>query len=137
MRILDRVAMIPRAFRGDDRGWLLKLMDGREPALPLAFGEIYIVMALPGHIRANHYHHKTSEWFTLVKGNAVLKLADPESKDLREIFLQATDPHTVFVPAGVAHAFKNPENSGGEFLLIAYADRPFDPSDTVAFELFS
>ena len=137
MRALDRVAVIPRVFRGDGRGWLLKLMDGKEPTLSPAFGEIYMVMALPGHVRANHYHHKTSEWFTLVKGSAVLKLADPKSTDYREVFLRATDPQTIFVPAGIAHAFKNPESSSDEFLLLAYADRPYDPSDTVAFELFS
>jgi dTDP-4-dehydrorhamnose 3,5-epimerase-like enzyme len=79
MTPLDGVGVIPRILRGDGRGWFLKIMDGKEPTLPSIFGEIYMVMALPGQVRANHYHCKTSEWFTLVKGSAVLKLADPES----------------------------------------------------------
>jgi oxalate decarboxylase/phosphoglucose isomerase-like protein (cupin superfamily) len=111
-------------------------MDGTEPALLPSFGEIYIVMAQPGHVRANHYHPRTSEWFTVIQGTAVLRLADPESGESREICLQAAEPQTVFVPAGVAHAFKNPETSGGECLLVAYADQPYDPVDTVAFKLF-
>lgn len=135
MRVLDRVAVIPRVFHGDGRGWLLKLMDGTEPTLSPVFGEIYMVMALPGHVRANHYHVKTSEWFTVVQGKAILKLADPESCEQREVFLEAAEPQTVFVPAGVAHAFKNPEDSGLELILIAYADRPYDPADTLALQL--
>ena len=135
MRALNRVAVIPRMRRADGRGWFLKLMDGSEPALPPTFGEIYSVMALPGQVRANHYHEKTSEWFTVVKGRAVLRLADPVSNERREIYLRAAEPQTVFVPAGVAHAFKNPEDSGVELLLIAYAEHPYDPTDTVQFTL--
>jgi dTDP-4-dehydrorhamnose 3,5-epimerase-like enzyme len=136
MNALDQVAVIPRVLRGDGRGWLLKLMDGTEPTLAERFGEIYIVMARPGHVRANHYHPKTSEWFTLVQGTALLKVADPESREQREIRLHAAEPQTVFVPAGIAHGFKNPDDSSGDFLLVAYADHPYDPFDTVAFELF-
>jgi len=135
MRALDRVAVIPRVFRGDGRGWLLKVLDGREPSLSPVFGEIYMVMALPGQVRANHYHVKTSEWFTVVQGKAILKLADPESSEQKEMCLDATEPQTVFVPAGVAHAFKNPEDSGLELVFIAYADRPYDPADTLALQL--
>jgi quercetin dioxygenase-like cupin family protein len=49
--------------------------------------------------------------------------------------LHAAEPQTVFVPAGVAHAFKNPEDSDAELLLVAYADHPYDPTDTVQFTL--
>jgi dTDP-4-dehydrorhamnose 3,5-epimerase-like enzyme len=135
MRAIDRVAVISRILRGDERGWLLKLMDGTEPTLPPIFGEIYMVTALPGHVRANHYHCKTSEWFTVVQGKALLRLADPESSQRIDIQLQAAKPQTVFVPAGVAHAFKNPESSGVELLLVAYADHPYDPDDTLALHL--
>jgi dTDP-4-dehydrorhamnose 3,5-epimerase-like enzyme len=135
MRPLDRVALIPRVLRADSRGWLLKVMDGKEHALSEFFGEIYLVMAIPGQVRANHYHPKTSEWFTVVKGSAVLKLADPQSGEHTDIFLDAAEPQTILVPAGVAHAFKNPEDSGTELLLVAYADRQYDPADTIAMEL--
>ena len=135
MRALNRVAVISRMRRADGRGWFLKVMDGTEAALPPTFGEIYSVMALPGQVRANHYHEKTSEWFTVVKGRALLTLADPVSNERREMYLRAAEPQTVFVPAGVAHAFKNPEDSGAELLLIAYADHPYDPTDTVQFTL--
>jgi len=137
MRALNRVAVISRMRRADGRGWFLKVMDGTEPALPPTFGEIYSVMALPGQVRANHYHEKTSEWFTVVKGRALLKLADPVSNERREIHLNAAEAQTVFVPAGVAHAFKNPEDSGTDLLLVAYADHPYDPADTVPFELLT
>ena len=135
MSIIDHVQLITRKRLEDSRGWFLKLMDGSERALPPTFGEIYSVMALPGQVRANHYHEKTSEWFTVVKGRALLKVADPVSNERRDIHLHAAEPQTVFVPAGVAHAFKNPEDSDAELLLVAYADHPYDPTDTVQFTL--
>jgi len=70
-----------------------------------------------------------------VKAKALLKLADAEANEWNEIQLQAAVPHTVFIPAGVDHAFKKSEDSGAELLLVAYADHRYDPADTVAFEL--
>jgi len=44
-------------------------------------------------------------------------------------------PQTVFVPAGIGHAFKNPEDSGSDMMLIAYADRQYEPTDTIALKV--
>jgi dTDP-4-dehydrorhamnose 3,5-epimerase-like enzyme len=132
---LDDVRLIERRQFTDGRGWLLKAMDGKEEFLSPQFGEIYVVMASAGQIRANHYHPRTSEWFTVVMGRALLRIGDPETGKHRDLLLDAATPQTVFIPAGVAHAFRNSAGNGGELLLLAYADHAYDPTDTVALKL--
>jgi dTDP-4-dehydrorhamnose 3,5-epimerase-like enzyme len=132
---LNQVRLIARRLLADDRGWLLKVMDGKEESLSQQFGEIYLVMASAGQVRANHYHLRTSEWFTLVMGRAVLRIEDPQTGEQKEMLLDAAVPQTVFVPAGIGHAFKNPEDSGSDMMLIAYADRQYEPTDTIALKV--
>ena len=131
MSRLDRVALIPRAFAADDRGWLLKVIDGREDNLPDRTGEIYLTLAFPGLVRGNHFHRLTSEWFTIVQGAALLILGDPETAERAEIRLSADNPQTVYIPAGVGHAFVNAADAPEPFLLVAYADHLYDPQDTI------
>jgi dTDP-4-dehydrorhamnose 3,5-epimerase-like enzyme len=132
---LDQVQIIPRRLISDERGWFLKVIDGKEPSLPAATGEIYLTYALPGQARGNHYHKLASEWFTVVLGEARLILADLETGERRELQLSATKPTTVFVPAGIGHVFINPPEAPEPMLLIAYADTLYDPVDTIMMEL--
>jgi dTDP-4-dehydrorhamnose 3,5-epimerase-like enzyme len=131
MTIQEQIRLIPRQFRGDARGWLLKVIDGRERDLPPHTGEVYITMALPGQVRGNHFHHQCSEWFTVLQGEADVVLSVPGTGERLEMQLSAETPMTLFVPAGVAHAFRNPANSGNAMLLIAYASALYHISDTV------
>ena len=135
MSLLDRVRVIPRELKLDSRGWFLKVIDGREEHLPPITGEVYLTLAEPGQVRGNHYHRTISEWFTVVAGHAQLRLCDPGSGETAELSLDAASPQTVYIPAGLAHAFKNLETAERPVLLVAYADRPFDPDDTVAMNL--
>lgn len=132
---LDHVQIIPRRLISDERGWFLKVIDGKEPSLPAATGEIYLTYALPGQARGSHYHKIASEWFTVVLGEARLVLADPETGDRQEIRLSASMPQTVFVPAGIGHVFINPPDAPEPMLLVAYADTLYDPADTIMMEL--
>lgn len=135
MSKIDQVKVIPRALVIDERGWFLKVIDGHEANLPNHTGEIYLTSALPGHVRGNHYHRETSEWFTIVQGTALLILGDPVTGERREIRLSVGAPQTIFVPAGIGHAFINQADAEVPFLLIAYADRLYDPNDTVPMDL--
>lgn len=130
MSLLDRIRKYPRQRRGDERGWLLKVIDGHEVGLPAQTGEIYVVMGRPGQIRGAHYHPLASEWFTVLEGRAALLLADPATGERAEVALSADDPFTVHVPRGIAHAFVAAEEG---LLLSAYADRLYDPADTIPY----
>ena len=133
MRLIDQVRFLPRRLIADQRGWFLKVLDGGEEGLPAAVGEVYLTMAVPGQARGNHYHPDCAEWFTIVEGRAQLLVTDPQTGERAEWTLDAADPQTVYMPAGLAHVFVNPADAEGHFLLIAYAANRYDPADTVPF----
>jgi dTDP-4-dehydrorhamnose 3,5-epimerase-like enzyme len=131
---LDEVTLFPRIVRSDDRGWFLKVIEGNEPHLPPATGEVYLTLTLPGRVRGGHYHVRTAEWFTIVLGRARVALTDPKTGDRRDFDLSAESPTTLYVPAGIGHSFTNLAEDGAPMLLVAYADRPYDPADTVVLD---
>jgi oxalate decarboxylase/phosphoglucose isomerase-like protein (cupin superfamily) len=135
MSDLEKVTLIPRTVRVDVRGWLLKVVDGSEAHLPPGVGEVYLVVAMPGEVRGNHYHPETSEWFTVISGTAILLLGSPSGEERSRLVLTGTAPTTVYVPCGIAHAFQNPEEAAEPIWVIAYADRQYDPGDTIPFPL--
>ena len=113
----------------DDRGYLIKiLMQNDLGRARREFGEIYVTTALPGIMKGNHYHNQATEWFCVLSGEGLLVLEDEQARR-REIILRGEEPTVVKVPTGIRHAIKN---IGGEILsLLAYADYPFDPADTI------
>lgn len=135
MRLIDQVRFLPRRLIADQRGWFLKVLDGGEEDLPGNVGEVYVTMALPGQARGNHYHPDCAEWFTIVQGRAQLLVADPQTDERAEWTLDAADPQTVYIPAGIAHMFVNPANAETSFLLIAYAANRYDPADIVPYAI--
>lgn len=135
MSSLDAVKFIERDIISDHRGWLLKVLTGTEDHLGKLVGEIYLTEAIPGQARGNHFHLQTQEWFTVIKGKALLIIGDPTTSEQRKITLSSSEPKTVFIPAGISHVFINPDTASEPMLLIAYADRRYDPHDTIQVNL--
>jgi dTDP-4-dehydrorhamnose 3,5-epimerase-like enzyme len=134
MTLEEKIEIIPRKRLGDERGWFLKIIDGKERDLPNHTGEIYLVSASQkGLARGNHYHNKAKEWFTLLSGEAELKLEDMQTHEKLSIVLKEETPQTVVVPPNVAHAFVN--TNGESFMLLAYTDELYDPVDTIPYEV--
>ena len=122
----------------DKRGGLLKiLMRQHLPERAREFGEIYISWAAPGAIKANHYHEHTTEWFCLLRGQALLVVRDPKTGKEERIRLEEHQPVVVTVPAGIAHALVNDGDEPAH--LLAYADHPYNPAnpDTIPYEVVS
>ena len=136
MTMIERIHFIPRRLIADERGWFLKVIDGGEEGLPGAVGEVYLTMAVPGQARGNHYHPDCAEWFTIVEGRAELLVADPQTGERASWKLDAANPQTVFMPAGLAHVFVNDAGAESNFLLVAYAANPFDPNDTIPYPVW-
>jgi len=134
MALKDKIRIIDRKLLPDTRGWFLKVLNGMEEFLPSHTGESYITMAMPGEWRANHYHPKTAEWFTVFKGKAKVVLEDIQTKERLEVIVDAESPKTIFAPPGIAHVFINISDHE-ELMLIAYADNIYDPADTVMYNL--
>ena len=125
-----KISAIKRNLIHDHRGWFLKVINGSEVDNHFT-GEVYITSAKPGESKGGHYHLIAREWFTLLKGNAVLTIIDIDSYEKLEISLNEKDPRTIYIPPGIAH---NLYNSGDEdFILIAFTDIKYDPSDTLEY----
>lgn len=133
MALKDKIKIIPRRLLKDDRGWFLKVMTGTEEGVPDHTGEIYLTMGKPGQIKGGHYHPEAVEWFTVIEGEAMLRLADMETKERMEIKMSLSEAITVFVPNNIAHDFKNTGDT--DFIVLAYTDKLYDPKDTIAFKL--
>jgi dTDP-4-dehydrorhamnose 3,5-epimerase-like enzyme len=122
------VYTIDRRVLSDTRGWFLKVMDGNEAENSFPC-EVYFTAAHPGEKKGGHYHKAANEWFTLVKGEALLEMTEVVSKGTFSLNLSANNPVTVFVPSGIAHTFINTGDQ--EFLLVAFTDRKYLPEDTI------
>jgi dTDP-4-dehydrorhamnose 3,5-epimerase-like enzyme len=132
MSLKNKIKILSRRLISDDRGWFLKAITGTEDLIPDNTGEVYLTMAKPGQAKGGHYHPKAVEWFTLVQGNATLKLFDLETEESLIIPLSFDNPQTVFVPNNIAHIFIN--DSDSDFILLAYTNLLYSPEDTIAFD---
>lgn len=131
MAQIDKVKIIPRRLIADNRGWFLKAITGTEDKIPSHTGEVYLTMGKPNQAKGGHYHPKALEWFTLIEGCATLKLEDIETHERRDIEMSLDKAITVFIPNKVAHVVEN--NGDGNFILLAYTDKLYDPKDTIAY----
>lgn len=133
MALKDKIKIIPRRLIKDYRGWFLKVITGTEENIPDYTGEVYLTMGKPGQIKGGHYHPEAVEWFTVIEGEALLRLMDMETKERMEIKMSLSEAKTVFVPNNIAHDFKNAGDT--DFIVLAYTDKLYDPKDTIAFNL--
>jgi dTDP-4-dehydrorhamnose 3,5-epimerase-like enzyme len=129
----QRVRIIPRRLIADDRGWFLKAITGTEQDIPHHTGEVYLTMGKPGQTKGGHYHPEALEWFTIIQGSALLKLEDMQTHERMDIEMSLDKAITVFIPNQVAHSIVN--NSDQDFILLAYTDKLYDPTDTVAYTI--
>ena len=133
MSQIEKVRVIPRRLISDDRGWFLKAITGTEEDIPSHTGEVYLTMGKPGQAKGGHYHPEALEWFTVIQGEAILKLEDIETHERRDIPMSLDKAISVFIPSNVAHTVVN--NSDKDFILLAYTDKLYDPKDTISYTI--
>ena len=133
MSQIEKVRVIPRLLISDDRGWFLKAITGTEEDIPSHTGEVYLTMGKPGQAKGGHYHPEALEWFTVIQGEAILKLEDIETHERRDIPMSLDKAISVFIPNNVAHTVVN--NSDKDFILLAYTDKLYDPKDTISYTI--
>lgn len=133
MSQIEKVRVIPRRLISDDRGWFLKAITGTEEDIPSHTGEVYLTMGKSGQAKGGHYHPEALEWFTVIQGEAILKLEDIETHERRDIPMSLDKAISVFIPNNVAHTVVN--NSDKDFILLAYTDKLYDPKDTISYTI--
>jgi UDP-2-acetamido-2,6-beta-L-arabino-hexul-4-ose reductase len=130
--ITNEIIRIPRKRIIDIRGFFLKIIDGNEPGNPF-HAEVYVTSAKPGESKGGHYHRIANEWFTLVKGEALLIIVNVDTLERKEIDLKDQQPETIFIPPGYAHSFKNVGDE--DYILVAFTDVLYKPEDTILFDM--
>lgn len=133
MAQIDKVHVIQRRLIADERGWFLKAITGTEEGIPAHTGEVYLTMGKSGQAKGGHYHPEAVEWFTVIKGNAILKLEDMDTHERMDIEMSLEKAITVFIPNNVAHVVENTSNE--DFILLAYTDKLYDPKDTISYTI--
>lgn len=116
----------------DERG---SLVENTLEEVMLNSKHFFVSKTKPGVIRANHYHHRKSEWFYLIQGTCLLKVKDVKSGKTQEIELSDSQHLLINMPQDVAHTFKNIGNN--EMILLALVNEVHkqDDPDTYSYKL--
>lgn len=118
-------------LRGELKKVFIKSMLSTEKSIE----EIYVLHTKKGYVRGNHYHKQNVEFFTVIKGTAVIALKDIEDGETEILKVSAGDDIVIKVPENVAHGFRNDEDE--DLVILAAASKLYDPgdTDTYAFQL--
>jgi dTDP-4-dehydrorhamnose 3,5-epimerase-like enzyme len=119
----------------DARGWFVKVIQ-KQHLDGLPFGEVYLSVGAPGETRANHYHERTTEWFSPAAGRGTLYLAAMHGTERMAVRMDSAAPVSVRIPPFVAHSLV--ADADCDLSVLAVADVEYDPAETdtipVAFE---
>jgi dTDP-4-dehydrorhamnose 3,5-epimerase-like enzyme len=131
---LTGVRIVRQNRHEDARGFVQKMLmasqcDGHPPR-----GEVYVSSAKPGQAKGNHYHQRMGEWFSVVEGTGSLEICDPATGSRISVALGTTEPCTVYVPAGMAHAVVN--RGQNDLICVAWAEAEHDPSDVHPYDVW-
>ena len=132
MDLPHRVRLTPLKMHYDERGWVSEIFrDEWGVTGPLC--QWNVGFSQPNSLRGLHLHLKHEDYFTTVKGDAVIGLCDvrPKSPTYRKsALIELTDRQlaALTVPRGVLHAVYSPDAS----VHVYGADCYYDPSDDLA-----
>ena len=125
--LLERVRVLEQKRHEDPRGFVQKILTLSQCGGDLVRGEVYATTANPGEVKGNHFHRWMGEWFSVIQGDGIVELCDPETGRRLSIPINGSQPCTVYVPAGLAHAVIN--TGGSPMICIAVAEAEHDPQD--------
>ena len=106
------------------QGELAQFHNAEEGIRYIAFIEL-----LPGQVRGNHYHKVKEELVYVIRGEALLCVADVDSKAQASVGLRAGD--LAVIQTGIAHALRTVEPGQA----IEFASTRFDPADIHPFRV--
>ncbi len=105
----------------DHRGSLFEPVDEQHL---VGKRNVHVVLTAPGFVRGNHSHPAGTE-ISVVTGPAQVRLK--EDGVLRDVTVPAGETWRFTIPAGVAHAYRNP--GPGTMVLIGFNTEIHDPAE--------
>ncbi len=114
----------------DERGWLIEIF--KKSGIN-RLGQVYLSVAKPDVTKGSHYHKRKTEWFCVIQGKGLLVLMDTDTKEKREIEMNAFKPCVVKIGSGVAHKITN--TGTDDLYLLAHIDEEFDESNPDTFKV--
>lgn len=112
----------------DERGELKKVFTKKMLCTNESIEEIYILYTKGNCIRGNHYHKKSVEFFSVIKGTVTIALRDLET-GITDVFRVSSEDNIVIrVPENTVHGFRNDEED--ELVILAAASRQYELGDT-------
>lgn len=78
-------------------------------------------------IRGNHYHKRKIETFCVIEGNAVIRLRNRLTNEIKEFHLSGDKPQIIDMPINWTHNIQN--NGQSEMKLLVWANEIFNPKD--------
>jgi len=95
----------------DERGFLVEILRCDWENF-LGFGQAYITTALPGVVKAWHYHRMQTDNFCVITGEAKIALYDaraesPTFREIEEFIVSGKELMLITIPPMVYHGFKN------------------------------
>lgn len=111
----------------DDRGRFLEIFRAQQ--FPETFVQSNHSHSRRGVLRGLHYHRHQADLWYVIAGRAQVVLADVRTvRDrpvVETIYLDANEPATLYIPAGVAHGFL----AITDVDLLYWVTRPYDAGD--------
>lgn len=112
----------------DNRGRLMEILRSDDEIFR-KFGQVYITTALPGVVKAWHYHKIQTDHFTCVSGKMKLALYDARYnsktyKEVSEFMVSMEDPLLVQIPPLIYHGFKCV--SDNEAIVVNTVTEPYN-----------
>lgn len=112
----------------DYRGQLKKILTKSMLKDEQEIQEVYVLFSNKDAVRGNHYHKRTTEYFTVLSGEALMVFADSDLNDVVYVNIKAEDNVSVKVNPCTIHAFKN--ESEEPLVMLAVSLKEYSETDT-------
>ena len=126
--MIDGVKVKSLTIIPDERGRLMEILRSDDEMLE-KFGQVYITTALPGIVKAWHYHRLQDDNFCCVQGRIKMALYDARDDsstkgEVNEFYLSLNEPKVVHIPKMVYHGFKCVSQE--EAMVINVVTQPYN-----------
>lgn len=109
----------------DERGKFIEIIKTN------SMGQYSFSSTFPGQIRGNHYHTRKVERFSVVKGNALIKMRKIGTNEVFEFCLNEDKISFIDMPIWYTHSIQNIGKD--DLVTLFWINEPYDPNDSDTF----